>query len=885
MTSAVKTAYPTTNHPNECDFLFNLVFSAQTSVYPPIVIEQRSSTSLLMANPVDNETTWWTPFFKEHESDRDRYWSVPSVEPVIVLAPNSGFCNRLEFMCKAIKYAATMKRNVYHMWDGTYHKRLFPHEQQISDRPFEYFFDSPLKAFNPDEHKVSICYSHWMPGQFWFESHSYGSKRLCITDLRPDKAIPSRPVNESFLIQGHVDTPITPSEQFELYKTHFKPTALFLNQLTSFEEPVVGVHVRKVDFYFYYKDAFVPDELIYKWLAGFNAPVVVFSDDKTFQAEARSRLKRSVSCAFEQKAHPAEDLAFLEFLTLSRCTVLYGTLHSSFSKQASVYGNILHTPITEELVTSRPPDSPVDLRVTLGCATGLTGMNRTIGDSTGSRKSTWLVCMSDNRPLERCVESADYNSLVAAINQEYCNKHNYDFIYFRPYLNRVDNYSVYNCLDPLSKEERHASWAKLLTMSRALEMGYEHVVYIDSDCIFKTFEQSLEDYVKPYGDKDVVFMNNKPWSETLPCSGFFVCKVGPGAKQFLRDWYSVSIPYRNKNHAWEQDGLWSIYTKYNLAITDGWMFRETEGQFLRHIGKNDHALRIPYFKRFLESKQISFSTCVSKIHTVEYNTNVSPLPCAPETVVVAILAKNKTAVLPMYLECLLRQTLPKTQIHLYIRTNDNTDATETILRTFVKEHGAKYASVFFDASSVSDALKAYKPHEWNSMRFAILGKLRQDSVDYAKAKGAHYFVADCDNFIVPVTLERMMEQKMLGIVAPMLVTKTAYSNFHYDVDKNGYLKDHPNYRKVLNRQLLGCVEVAVVHCTYFVANHLLYYVSYDDKSARYEYAIFSDVLRKCKIPQYLDNRQYYGFLTFADTEAEFGEDLEKHYMSHIEKYF
>jgi hypothetical protein len=234
---------------------------------------------------------------------------------------------------------------------------------------------------------------------------------------------------------------------------------------------------------------------------------------------------------------------------------------------------------------------------------------------------------------------------------------------------------------------------------------------------------------------------------------------------------------------------------------------------------------------------------------------------------------------------LLAQTLPKTQIHLYIRTNDNTDNTETILRAFVKDHGAEYASVFFDASSVSDALQTYKPHEWNSMRFAILGKLRQNSVEYAKVKGAHYFVADCDNFIVPTTLARMMEQKALGVVAPMLVTKTAYSNFHYDVDANGYLKDHPNYLKVLNRQLSGCVEVAVVHCTYFIANHLLYYVSYDDKSARYEYVIFSDVLRKRKIPQYLDNRQYYGFLTFADTEADFAKELKDHYGAHIDKYF
>jgi glycosyltransferase involved in cell wall biosynthesis len=257
----------------------------------------------------------------------------------------------------------------------------------------------------------------------------------------------------------------------------------------------------------------------------------------------------------------------------------------------------------------------------------------------------------------------------------------------------------------------------------------------------------------------------------------------------------------------------------------------------------------------------------------------------PDTVVFAILAKNKAAVLPLYLECILKQTLPKQQIHLYIRTNDNTDNTADILKAFVATHGHTYASVWYDDSSVSNILKSYKPHEWNSTRFSILGKIRQDSINYAIKLGAHYFVADCDNFIVPSTLERMLEQKDLGVVAPMLVTKTAYSNFHYDVDANGYLKDHPNYLKLLNRSVSGCIDVKVVHCTYFIANHLLFRINYDDKSARYEYVIFSDMLRKQSVPQYLDNRQYYGFLTFVDTEADFTKELSESYKSHLDAHF
>jgi mannosyltransferase OCH1-like enzyme len=262
------------------------------------------------------------------------------------------------------------------------------------------------------------------------------------------------------------------------------------------------------------------------------------------------------------------------------------------------------------------------------------------------------------------------------------------------------------------------------------------------------------------------------------------------------------------------------------------------------------------------------------------------LPRSPNSneVCFAILAKNKAETLPFFLECLLRQTYPKSNIHLYIRTNDNTDETAALLQAFVKEHGSKYASVFYDDSSVNAIVKEFKNHEWNATRFKLLGKLRQDSVEYAKKKGAHYFVADCDNFIVPNTLERMLEQQALGVVAPMLVTKTAYSNYHYDIDTNGYLKDHPNYLKILNRVIMGCVEVKVVHCTYFVAHHQLANVCYDDKSARYEYVIFSDELRKRGVPQYLDNRQYYGFLTFADTKDQFETDTNYH-KDALAKYF
>jgi hypothetical protein len=238
-------------------------------------------------------------------------------------------------------------------------------------------------------------------------------------------------------------------------------------------------------------------------------------------------------------------------------------------------------------------------------------------------------------------------------------------------------------------------------------------------------------------------------------------------------------------------------------------------------------------------------------------------------IVIAILAKNKGHCLPLYLKCIYNQIYDKKKLHLYIRTNDNTDNTKEVLDNFINDHGEEYASVYYNNNSISEELKKYDSHEWNSFRFKILGEIRQKSIDYAIKLGAHYFIADCDNYIVPDTLLKMYELRELGIVSPMLESLTAYSNYHYDVDVNGYYKDHENYGKIRNKEINGIFNVKVVHCTYFIGEKFLKDVNYDDNTMRYEYVIFSDTLRKKNISQYIDNRFFYGFLDFNTNEKDF----------------
>jgi glycosyltransferase involved in cell wall biosynthesis len=250
----------------------------------------------------------------------------------------------------------------------------------------------------------------------------------------------------------------------------------------------------------------------------------------------------------------------------------------------------------------------------------------------------------------------------------------------------------------------------------------------------------------------------------------------------------------------------------------------------------------------------------------------------PPLVLVAILAKQKEPALALYLECIEALSYPKSSIILYIRTNNNTDRTEQILREWVKEIGHLYAAVEFDGSDVADRVEQYREHEWNAERFKVLGRIRNASLRRALELGCDfYFVADVDNFIRPDTLRELVALNM-PIVAPLLrsiIPDRFYSNYHAEIDATGYYENCDQYHWLLNRHVRGIVEVPVVHCTYLIRADVIPELNYEDESGRHEYVIFSDVARKAAIPQYLDNRQVYGYITFSEGDCHLSDGIER----------
>ena len=236
-------------------------------------------------------------------------------------------------------------------------------------------------------------------------------------------------------------------------------------------------------------------------------------------------------------------------------------------------------------------------------------------------------------------------------------------------------------------------------------------------------------------------------------------------------------------------------------------------------------------------------------------------------VLVAILAKEKEEELPLYLDCIQNLNYSKSRIFIYIRTNNNTDQTETILNQWVAKNKHLYAGIEFDAEPVEQKVELYKPHEWNRERFKVLSKIREESLVKAIEQNCDfYFTSDVDNFIIPQTLCDLVNLN-LPIVAPLLKTMVPgarYSNFHEKISSDGYFKDSQNYNIILNQILVGIIEVPVVHCTYLIRSDLIPKLTYSDSSNRHEYVIFSNSARKEKIPQYIDNRKLYGYIYFSD---------------------
>jgi len=157
--------------------------------------------------------------------------------------------------------------------------------------------------------------------------------------------------------------------------------------------------------------------------------------------------------------------------------------------------------------------------------------------------------------------------------------------------------------------------------------------------------------------------------------------------------------------------------------------------------------------------------------------------------------------------------------------------------------------------------KTFDPSQYASVTRYVGNHAQEFIVGKALELGSHVCFMQTRHVLKPYTIQTLLDSKEKGVIAPMLISSTRYSNYHTKVDANGYCLDEPMHDDLLYRRVKGQTAVPVVNGTYFVHHKFLSQLSYTDGTPRDSYVIMSDGLRKKGIAQYLDNCQGYGEIT------------------------
>ena len=294
-------------------------------------------------------------------------------------------------------------------------------------------------------------------------------------------------------------------------------------------------------------------------------------------------------------------------------------VNSELFKDFEIYLNLLHD-----------KKNNIELNNIIGlCKYGLNYSNVKY---LNNKKLKILVHMSDNRPIKNYskIDDASYNGLAAVINYEYCKKYGYDFKYYVPFLHKLEPLNLHNCLDPNNDQPRHASWSKLLATQLALdsEENYDYIVYLDSDCIVKNFDISLESIIYGNENKNLIFFWDRPCTMNEPNAGVYICKNNFNTKLMIEKWYNVNIPYQNINRIWEQSALWKVYKGWqasdpnNVVILENINMVEKENQYLRHITTGESHHRVTYFRDIIERNKINYTENLENITEKQFDTNL-----------------------------------------------------------------------------------------------------------------------------------------------------------------------------------------------------------------------------------------------------------------------
>ncbi|XP_062827364.1 procollagen galactosyltransferase 1 isoform X1 [Anolis carolinensis] len=243
-------------------------------------------------------------------------------------------------------------------------------------------------------------------------------------------------------------------------------------------------------------------------------------------------------------------------------------------------------------------------------------------------------------------------------------------------------------------------------------------------------------------------------------------------------------------------------------------------------------------------------------------------PRAPR-VLVALLARNAAHSLPAALGCLERLRHPKDRTALWVATDHNVDNTTAVLREWLTNVKSMYHSVEWRPMELPRSYPDEEgPKHWSNFRYEHVMKLRQAALQAARDMWADYILfVDSDNLLTnPDTLSLLIAENKT-VVAPMLDSRAAYSNFWCGMTSQGYYKRTPAYIPVRKRDRKGCFAVPMVHSTFLInlqkeaSQNLVFYPPHPDYTWAFDdIIVFAFACRQAEVQMYVCNKEVYGFL-------------------------
>ncbi|XP_068605952.1 procollagen galactosyltransferase 1, partial [Brachionichthys hirsutus] len=244
-------------------------------------------------------------------------------------------------------------------------------------------------------------------------------------------------------------------------------------------------------------------------------------------------------------------------------------------------------------------------------------------------------------------------------------------------------------------------------------------------------------------------------------------------------------------------------------------------------------------------------------------------PLLAPRVLLALVCRNSEHSLPYFLGAIERLNYPKDRMALWVATDHNKDNTTFLLRDWLVKVQKLYHYVEWRPKEEPSYYEDEEgPKQWTGLRYEHVMKLRQVALDSAREMWADYFLlVDCDNLLTnPDVLWKLMQENRT-IIAPMLESRAAYSNFWCGMTSQGYYKRTPAYMPIRKQVRKGCFAVSMVHSTFLLdlrkeaSRHLAFHPPHPEYNWAFDdIIVFAFSARMADVQMFVCNKETYGYL-------------------------